>query len=179
VLAVTFWVILQIISFPERRRRKRKEDWENWNKALDLSKHATMFRIVSIRQQARTGTKAYVVFQDTKERSAVWIPELLDVERGEYMVVHGSYGHGRHHDEQVFYVNHVLQHMDKQTYKGWKKHEKRIAKLTRQLEEATGKKLTSSDIESEKGWRFRDYNGGLTLQEPQEEKADGNETYLR
>jgi len=73
------------------RWRHKKRDgvhWQNWNKANDLLKHeygCRMFRIVDIRQQASTGTKAYAIFEDTSDEEAVWMPDFWST-KGEYIV---------------------------------------------------------------------------------------------
>ncbi len=129
VIAVLF--IWLATTTPWRRKKRDQEHWENWNKALDLLERkygCRMFRIVNIRQHAGTGTKAYAIFKDTSDEEAVWIPNAWP-SKGEYILSKGDYGYGSHHDENVYYVKQVLLRLSKNTYKGWKRHEKRLRKV--------------------------------------------------
>ena len=137
-LLVVFLVSLffiWLLTTPLRRKKRDKVHWENWNKAVDLLKReygCRMFRIVNICQHASTGTKAYAIFEDTSEEEAIWMPEFWPAKM-EYIVSKGDYGYGSHHDENVFYVKEVLLSLDKNTYKGWKRHEKRLRTVGAQV----------------------------------------------
>jgi len=112
-------------------QKKRQSILEKLNKALELLKREygyRMFRIVNIRQQAIAGTKAFAIFEDTSDEEAVWIPDFWPT-KGEYIVSKGDYGYGFHYDENVYYVKDVLLSLDKNTYKGWKRYEKRLKKV--------------------------------------------------
>ena len=135
VLILVSSFLVWVLTTPWRRKKRDKVHWENWNKAVELLKReygCRMFRIIDIRQQASTGTKAHVVFEDTSEEDAVWIPDFWPA-KGEYIVSKGDYGHGSHHDENVYYVKQVLLHLHKDTYMGWNRHEKRLRKVGAQV----------------------------------------------
>ncbi len=134
VLLVSLFFIW-LLTAPLRRKKRDKVHWKNWNKANDLLKHeygCRMFRILDIRQHASTGTKAYAIFEDTSEEEAIWIPDFW-ASKGGYILSKGDYGYGSHHDENVYYVKQVLLSLHKDTYKGWKRHEKRLRKVGAQV----------------------------------------------
>jgi hypothetical protein len=41
------------------------------------------------------------------------------------LIVSGSYGHGEHHNETVFYINAIEGQLDRRDYEGWLRHESR------------------------------------------------------
>jgi len=131
VLIVISLFLIWLLTTPWRRKKRDRVYWKNWNKALELLKREygyRMFRIVNIRQQAIAGTKAFAIFEDTSDEEAVWIPDFWPT-KGEYIVSKGDYGYGSHYDENVYYVKDVLLSLDKNTYKGWKRYEKRLKKV--------------------------------------------------
>jgi hypothetical protein len=60
-------------------------------------------QIISHRQRARTGTKAYVRWLVDDSVTAAWFEASRPAVRA-YVLALGSYGHGPHHSESVFYV---------------------------------------------------------------------------
>ena len=131
VLIVISLFLIWLLTTPGRRKKRDKVHWKNWNKANDLLKHdygCRMFKIVDIRHHASTGTKAYAIFEDTSEEEAIWIPDFWP-SKGGYILSKGNYGYGSHHDENVYYVKQVLLRLHKDTYKGWKRYEKRLKKV--------------------------------------------------
>ncbi len=134
-LVVVSLFLVWVLTTPWRRKKRDKVHWQNWNKVVELLKReygCRMFRILDIRQHASTGTKAQVVFEDTSDEEAVWIPDFWPT-KGEYIVSKGDYGYGSHHDENVYYVKQVLLSLHKDTYKGWKRHKKRLRKVGAQV----------------------------------------------
>ncbi len=131
VLIVISLFLIWLLTTPGRRKKRDKVHWENWNKALELLKReygCRMFRILDIRQHASTGTKVYAIFEDESDEEAVWILDFWPT-KGEYIVSKGDYGYGSHHDENMYYIKQVLLNLDKNTYKCWKRHEKRLRKV--------------------------------------------------
>lgn len=130
-LVVVSLFLVWVLTTLWRRKKRDKVHWQNWNKVVELLKReygCRMFRILDIRQHASTGTKAFAVFEDTSEQNAIWIPDFWPT-KGEYIVSKGDYGYGSHHDENVYYVKQVLLRLHKDTYKGWKRYEKRLKKV--------------------------------------------------
>jgi hypothetical protein len=86
-------------------RIKRDADkYRLWCALLDTRRNgAEVFQIVGIRQHARTGLKAYGRWIESGETCAVWI-EGAWPSVGMFMSAPGSYGDGRHHGGNVFYV---------------------------------------------------------------------------
>ena len=85
--------------------------------------------VTEIRQYARTGTKGWmewVVYPSGQLRSldAVWAGGTrLDL--GSMLVVDGRYGDGEHHQETVFFINHIKGWIDRRDYDGWVREEAR------------------------------------------------------
>lgn len=98
------------------RRRRRRNDRlvAIWERALALGcnspAHQGPFgmtcclgQVISHRQRARTGTKAYVRWLVDDSVTAAWFEASRPAVRA-YVLATGRYGHGPHHSEAVFYV---------------------------------------------------------------------------
>ena len=98
------------------RRRRRRNDRlaATWERALALgctspARHgpyetsACLGQVISHRQRARTGTKAYVRWLVDDSVTAAWFEASRPPVRA-YVLAAGQYGHGPHHRESVFYV---------------------------------------------------------------------------
>lgn len=124
-----------IIDFFRRlfaqRDEERFKQWTHFLSRVDDSSHSYLCEIISIKQYARTGTKAYVKCHrgDLDERQAVWLPKLSP-SRGDFVLGSGSIGYGKHHKEAVFYFNDVQEVMKSKFYKGFLAHKKRQANNT-------------------------------------------------
>lgn len=119
--------------FAAVRRRRELRDEISWNTfsaaRRDARAHGYRIGVVTgIRQNARTGTKAWMRWiVDPPEQHAVdavwtWHTRL---QTGSMLIVSGSYGHGDHHNETVFYINRVEGQLDRRDYQGWMRHESR------------------------------------------------------
>lgn len=110
-------------------RRWRRSGWNAWNNALRLQtmKGAELIRVRRIRQVARTGTKAYAEWLGSGEQRPVWVPGTR-VGVGQYLLVQGDMGYGKHHDEYVFFINRLLCVLPASAYSRWREHEAFIKK---------------------------------------------------
>lgn len=110
-------------------RKMNEKQWIEWQDTLSLLGSDYRYflgKIVSIRQRAKTGTKAFVYWHGkSSDMQAVWLPNLWP-KIGSYILGRGSYGRGRHHNEQVFYFNDEVKVIDYKVFQGFKKHNKRI-----------------------------------------------------
>jgi hypothetical protein len=115
----------------KRRRELRGEiSWNNFSAAKrDARAYGYRIGVVTgIRQYARTGTKAWIRWivdlpeQHTVDAVWAWHTRL---QTGSMLIVSGSYGHGEHHNETVFYINAIEGQLDRRDYEGWLRHESR------------------------------------------------------
>lgn len=109
-----------------KRDKERFEQWLNFLSRVENSNHRYLCEIVSIKQYAKSGTKAYVKCHKGSlgQRQAVWLPKLSP-SRGDFILGSGNVGHGKHHNEAVFYFNNIQEIMKSKIYKGFLSHKKR------------------------------------------------------
>jgi hypothetical protein len=91
---------------------------------------AHIFQIVGIRQQARTGLKAYGRRPDSGETSALWIEGAWPAV-GMFISAPGDFGGGPHHGEWVFYAKPPYNFFDQGQHAGVRRHMARAAKAIR------------------------------------------------
>lgn len=129
IILIIISLIVWRLTAPIRREWDRKR-WENWNRALALAKdrNFNLGRVTSLRQRARTGTKAYVKWIIGSGPSAIWIPKAWP-KVGMFLLVRGCVGTGTHHNESVLFVNTLEWILPGNTQRGWKRHEKRMRDL--------------------------------------------------
>jgi hypothetical protein len=130
---------LEVIAgwFEAAKRRRELRDEISWTKfsAAERDARACGYRIgvvTGIRQHARTGTKAWMRWvsdpSDQRSVDSVWVWHTR-LQTGSMLVVSGSYGHGDHHQETVFYINRLEGQLDRRDYDGWMRHERRISRV--------------------------------------------------
>ncbi len=114
--------------WPHPVRSKRQRDQTNYEQHLRLYRSSPYAGcITQVKQNARTGTKAYVKWQGTNSTVAIWVPDIR-VYPGQYVVLMGNYGHGDHHSETVFYVDCLVDAFDQKCFRSARRHERLIAK---------------------------------------------------
>ena len=100
--------------FGRRRRRRNERLVATGERAIALGNDSPALhgpyvascclgQVVSHRQRARTGTKAYVRWLADGSVTAAWFEASRPVV-GAYVLASGQYGHGPHHSEPVFFV---------------------------------------------------------------------------
>lgn len=146
---IIFLIIVLVVWFltaPIRKRRDR-ERWESWNRALALAKdnNCNLGRVTSIRQRAGTGTKAYVTWVIGPGPSAIWIPNSWP-KVWNYLLVSGSVGDGPHHNETVFYVNNLKKVLPGSMERGWNRHNERL-RISQKKNEKEGCGITEPEQE--------------------------------
>lgn len=124
------WVADWLQSLERHRELRDQVCWNKFDAAMRHARaHGYRIGVVTqIRQNARTGTKAWmqwVVDPHGQSRlDAVWVWHAR-LHTGSMLVVSGSYGHGEHHQETVFYINSVEGQIDPGDYDGWMRQESR------------------------------------------------------
>ena len=110
----------------EWRRKRDERLWADFEsmRANVAARGAHIADVETIRQKARTGTKAYVRWLDTGEVDAVWA-RARRLSKGQMLALSGRRGYGEHHDEPVFYIDRAGPRVDRRTYSGWARHEAR------------------------------------------------------
>lgn len=104
------------------RIRRDAERFARWQAFLQTGNFgAQIFQIIGIRQQARTGLKAYGRWLFTGQTCALWI-EGAWPGVGAFMSANGTYGDGPHHGEYVFYAKQPYYFMDRASYLGMQRH---------------------------------------------------------
>lgn len=100
--------------FGRRRRRRDEQLVATWERAIARGNDSPALhgayvtscclgQVVSHRQRARTGTKAYVRWLADGSVTAAWF-EASRPPVGAHVLASGRYGHGPHHTESVFFV---------------------------------------------------------------------------
>jgi hypothetical protein len=113
--------------------KRNERRWHEWNHALGQTiSGLALGKVVRIRQKARFGTKAYVRWHTpynpkSRKKYAIWVPKHWP-RKGDYVLGRGSYGHGDHHNERVYFFNEEIEIIDPAIYRGYLRHEKRINK---------------------------------------------------
>ena len=122
-------LITWFIGGPFRGFRDQKvgELWNEMVKKADDSSSLLIGKVNSIRQYARTGTKAYVSWIKGEAANAVWIRDVR-LNPGEYLLVDGSEGHGDHHNETVFYIKNLYMRLPLDAEKCWERYKNRLEK---------------------------------------------------
>ena len=119
-------IIIGMWSHPVRSRRER--DQANHEQHLRRYRSSAYTgRITRVKQNARTGIKAYVQWRGTNSSAAMWVRGER-VYPGQHVVLTGSCGCGDHHAETVFYVDCLVDAFDHQCSRSARRHERRIAK---------------------------------------------------
>ena len=111
------------------RKSQEKTLWEQWNNilsTLDRNPSYCFGQVAGIRQHARTGTKAYVHWNRGRACEALWIPGVT-LKKGQYILVSGSEGNGRHHNEPVFFAEELYAQLPHYAEKSWKNYNNKIA----------------------------------------------------
>ncbi len=110
-------------SWFKRWRAKRDEEkYHQWCAFVQTKEFgADIFQIVSVRQKARTGLKAYVRWLGSGQTCAVW-SEGAWPSTGMFVSAMGNYSHGAHHNEEVFYVNKLFGFIDGKYYAAMRRH---------------------------------------------------------
>lgn len=123
-------MIFRLIGdYLKKKNERRWREWKGLIINLKRDSSLALAEIVSVRQKARTGTKAYVYwYNNVDQRDAVWIPKIWP-NSGDFVLGRGGYGHGKHHKEEVFYFNKVIKIVQGNVYRGFIKHQKRIEKI--------------------------------------------------
>jgi hypothetical protein len=63
-----------------------------------------LVKVDNIRRNYKSGSKAYAfLVGETTEYSAIWIANTT-LDKNDFMVVSGTYGHGKHHQRHSCYV---------------------------------------------------------------------------
>jgi hypothetical protein len=135
LIVVAFLIICRIAYIKIIRRRIDKRRWNRWQQLHTRcfeTGASFLVKVERIRQQARTGTKAYVRDIDTGYRFAIWYPQNWPA-AGSIMLIQGNFWGGEHHNEEVFYVNTYMPHgwLPERVYNGWRRHNKRLAALNK------------------------------------------------
>jgi len=108
------------------RIKRDAEKYQRW--AAFVHSGPDIFEIVSIRQSyRRKGIKGYARWLDGRS-SAIWIRNAWP-SIGTFVSAEGNYGHGEHHQEQVFYVNRIIAVMDSSHVAAARRHMSRMKKL--------------------------------------------------
>ena len=132
-LIIAFIIVCVIVRKILLQPGRDLKEWQVWEEYLRIKAErsdASMVKVTAIRQQANTGVKGFIHFLDDNTRSAAWFQNQWPGV-GSQLLVTGSYGTGRHHDEQVFYVN-FYYHIPVYAQAGWQRHNKRLEKKQNQ-----------------------------------------------
>ncbi len=133
-MSFTLYLLLFIIGFIALKYLTRplrdKSKWHQWeNFLISKNEHPEAYYvdIISIRQKAGTGTKAYVQFIPSGQKHAVWFWELWP-SLGSAMIFTASHGNGNHHNEDVLYVNKgdLCLWLPRGYESAWKRHNARM-----------------------------------------------------
>ncbi len=113
------------------RKKKARKYWCNWNNATTFVNNTdyVLIRIKTIKQSAKSGTKAYVEWIIGDGPESVWFNNFWP-KSGCFLIVGGDIGYGTHHGERVFYVNSIERTLHPLTFTAWKQHEKRLKNET-------------------------------------------------
>ena len=99
----------------------KKDDVKLWKRILELrSEHSDseLYYVKKIRQHASTGTKAFIVNLLSGEQTSAWFPKER-IHPGNILLLEGEFGHGPHHQENVFYVRNIIVSAPKKALKHW------------------------------------------------------------
>jgi hypothetical protein len=112
------------LLFKSPSKRTLRRDSERWEKFLELRSNALSSRILyikKIRQYAQTGTKAIVADLSSGKIIGAWFPDKR-MYSGNIVLAEGDFGHGHHHDEEVFYVSRLHKSLPKAVLKNWERY---------------------------------------------------------
>lgn len=110
------------------RIKRDERKFQTWQAFLNTQTFgAQIFQIVGIRQQARTGLKAYGKWLNNGATSALWIEGAWPTV-GMFMSASGDFGGGPHHGERVFYAKAPYYFFNQSQHAGVRRHMKRFAK---------------------------------------------------
>lgn len=114
-------------------RKRREGDLKCYERACRFEGAQHSGQIVSIRQRARTGTKAYIRWSKLDYKTGIWFPfPQMYIAIGQYVSVSGQFSYGQHHDEEVFYVHTVIDRFTDDVYKRARRHVKYVTRANRQ-----------------------------------------------
>jgi hypothetical protein len=102
-----------------KRDAKKYQQWYAFIQTRNFG--AEIFQIVGIRQQARSGLKAYGRWLGSDQTCALWI-EGAWPSIGTFMSAPGSHGGGPHHGEEVFYAKQPYYFLDHKYYAAMQRH---------------------------------------------------------
>lgn len=133
IIVIAVLIVSSIfIYLCSRKKRKNDErdwlDWENINRYCSENDNYCIIHVTAIRQHAKTGTKGYAKWINSEEVSAFWIPDAWP-KTGNIFVCNGSFGHGPHHEENVFYVNDIKYRLPSSLIKGKDRYIRRQKKV--------------------------------------------------
>jgi hypothetical protein len=116
--------------FGEWRAKRDERLWDNFEQFVACTKrdNSRICEVVYVTAYyPRKGTKAKVRWiVPSGEINSVWI-EHTHLRMNQLLLISGSYGHGPHHQEVVFYIDKGCQVLNRRTYAGWEKHKARHA----------------------------------------------------
>ena len=102
-----------------KRDTKKYQQWLDFLQTKGFK--GEVFQIIRIRKSYRKkGTKAYGRWLDGSE-CAVWIPKVSP-SVGMFISAEGGNDHGKHHNEEVFYVNKLLGIIDGKYFAAMRRH---------------------------------------------------------
>ncbi len=125
--------IRQIFSFFRKFRERRDERlWREWEALLADHRQigGWIGEVVGIRQNARTGTKAYVHRLGRRDGEAVWAPNQRLMRRTFIHATSVSKRQGvagSHHAEEFWWINSIGRVASHKAYAGWLRHNERLA----------------------------------------------------
>ena len=115
-----------IREFLEKRDERKWQEWGLMLKELEFDSSLRLGRVISVRQEARSGTKAYIVWHEKPgDQIAVWVADYWP-KKNDFILGSGSIGYGEHHAEPVYYFNNVKRIIRNRVYLGFLKHEYRV-----------------------------------------------------
>lgn len=96
-------------------------------------------QVVGYRQRARSGTKAWVRWLADGSTTATWL-EGAWPRVGTHVLAYGAYGHGAHHQEQVFYVDRgSLSVVPAKAAEAWRRQQRRQAQRGKRSRRRAGR----------------------------------------
>lgn len=110
------------------RAKRNEKFWTEFERAISEADRWGMHigEVVRIRQLARSGSKGWLRWAKTGEVDAIWI-ENFRLRKGQLLIVSGSYGHGPHHNETVFFVSRLHRTLPRRIFIGWRRHKAKFA----------------------------------------------------
>lgn len=126
-------------------RRRDERSWDRVQRQLTpfaigaVADRPTLVVVCGVRQRAGTGLKAYLSFPPEAGLHAAWFPRAWPP-TGHHLVVRGHFWtdvDATHHGEEVFWVDAIVDSVDASIVRGWRRHQRRLARRRRASHRAT------------------------------------------